>query len=111
MDAGGAAEGGGRRVERDAQPLGWRGEHVREVVAGAGAHIDHRAGGLDVHRLGHERAGERAEVPGAEERLTRLHHLGAVAVPGHEVHVALAGYVEGVARVAAEHGVVERQPI
>jgi hypothetical protein len=74
-------------------------------MPGARTDIDHGAGRLEVQRLLDERAGQAAKVPGAEERLTRLDHLGRVPVAGDEVDVALLGDVERVPLAAPERPV------
>jgi mannose-6-phosphate isomerase-like protein (cupin superfamily) len=97
-----AAQRGLRRVHRDAARVRKRVQDSREVVAGPGTDVHDRSPRAGRQRLVGKRLAQPRVVPGGEERLSGLDHLGGIAWAWYQVHVALARDVEGVTLGASQ---------
>ena len=97
VGAGGAAGRVDRGVEGHARPVA---DRRRQVVAGTGAEVDHRSGRRirDRRRPAPRSAGRTSRRPGSWRGRRPCGVVAARRRPGGQVHVALAGDVERVAR-------------
>ena len=101
----GAAQGGGGCVEGKPDPIRQGVEYAREVLSGAGAEVHDGSLPLDAANVLYQGFDESPEVAGGEERVASLHHGCAIARTWHEIHVALARDVVGMALGAAQQRV------
>lgn len=104
-----------RDVEREADRVGEAPQYPRQVVAGAGARVDHEVAARFLRAVG-KQVGQWRVVPGFQEPHPRRDHLAGVRRLGgdlgvQQVDVALPGDVERMPPVASQPVIAMPQPL